>query len=134
MLVRVQPEQPFRARGEIADALVSETRGVIRKSATLFVPTISGASTEQARRDCVLRRLGLNRLVGQDHGAPPLITINERNPMKSVTRFQSQLLFRNGYKANRVIRIRPTPKLNFSFRPVRFGLKPEIIKYECKSD
>ena len=54
--------------------------------------------------------------------------------MRSVRRFQSQLLFRNGYKANRVIRIRPTAKLNFSFRPVRFGLKPEIISYECKSD
>ena len=44
--------------------------------------------------------------------------------MRSVRRFQSQLLFRNGYKANRVIRIRPTAKLNFRFRPVRFGLKP----------
>jgi hypothetical protein len=54
--------------------------------------------------------------------------------MRSVHRSQSQLLFRNSYKANRVIRIRPTAKLNFSFRPVRFGLKPEIITYECKSD
>lgn len=54
--------------------------------------------------------------------------------MRSVRRFQSQWLFRNGYKANRVIRIRPTAKLSFNFRPVRFGLKPEIISYECKSD
>ena len=54
--------------------------------------------------------------------------------MRPVRRFQSQLLFRKGYKANRVIRIRPVTKLNFSFRPVRFGLKPEITSYECKSD
>ena len=54
--------------------------------------------------------------------------------MRPVRRFPSQLLFRNGYKANRVIRIRPEAKLIFSFRPVRFGLKPEIIHYECKSD
>jgi hypothetical protein len=53
--------------------------------------------------------------------------------MKPVRRFQSQLLFRNGYKANRVIRIRPE-KLSFNFRPVRFGLKPKITTYECKSD
>lgn len=54
--------------------------------------------------------------------------------VRPVPRYQSQLLFRNGYKANRVIRIRPAAKLKFSFRPVRFGLKPEIISYECKSD
>jgi hypothetical protein len=54
--------------------------------------------------------------------------------MKPVRRFQSQLLFRNGYKANRVIRIRPAAKLKFNFRPVRFGLKPKITTYECKSD
>ena len=61
------------------------------------------------------------------------LIINERNPMKPVRRFQSQLLFRNGYKADRVIRISPA-KLNFNFRPVRFGLKPKITTYECKSD
>ena len=54
--------------------------------------------------------------------------------MRPVRRFQSQLLFRNGYKTNRVIRIRPAAKLNFSFRSVRFGLKPEVTSYECKSD
>jgi len=35
------------------------------------------------------------------------------------------LLFRKSYKPNRILRIRPT-KLKFSFRPVRFGLKPQI--------
>ena len=46
--------------------------------------------------------------------------------MKPVLRYRSQLLFRKSYKPNRVIRIKPTAKLNFIFRPVRFGLKPEI--------
>ena len=46
--------------------------------------------------------------------------------MKPVLRYQSQLLFRKSYKPNLVIRIRPLTKLNFSFRPVGFGLKPKI--------
>ncbi len=52
--------------------------------------------------------------------------------MRSTTRYQSQLLFRKSYKPNRVIRIRPV-KLKFSFRPVRFGLKPQIKPYECNT-
>jgi hypothetical protein len=52
--------------------------------------------------------------------------------MKFVRRYQSQLLFRKSYKPNRVIRIRPT-KLQFTFRPVRFGVKPKITTYECES-
>ena len=50
--------------------------------------------------------------------------------MKPVIRYQSQLLFRKSYKPGRVIRIRPA-KLKFIFRPVRFGLKPQIKTYEC---
>ena len=46
--------------------------------------------------------------------------------MKPVLRFQSQLLFRKSYKPNRIIRIRPAAKLSFSFRPVRFGVKPKM--------
>ena len=53
--------------------------------------------------------------------------------MKPIRRYQSQLLFRIGYKPDRVIRIRPA-KLNFNFRPERFGVKPKMISYECKSD
>lgn len=45
--------------------------------------------------------------------------------MKPVLRYQSQLLFRKSYKPCRALRIRPT-KLRFSFRPVRFGVKPKI--------
>ncbi len=51
--------------------------------------------------------------------------------MRPVLRYQSQLLFRKSYKPNRIIRIRPV-KLSFSFRPVRFGLKPQIKTYECE--
>ena len=47
--------------------------------------------------------------------------------MKPVIRYQSQSLFRKGYKPNRLIRIRPTARLNIAFRPVRrFGLKPQL--------
>lgn len=52
--------------------------------------------------------------------------------MKPVLRYQSQLLFRKSYKPNRILRIKPGTKLNFVFRPVRFGLKPQIKTYECK--
>jgi hypothetical protein len=52
--------------------------------------------------------------------------------MKPVLRHQSQLLFRKSYKPNRVLRIKPV-KLNFDFRPVRFGVKPQIKTYECDS-
>jgi hypothetical protein len=41
--------------------------------------------------------------------------------MKPVLRYQSQLLFRKSYKPNRVIRIRPAPRLNLVFRPARAG-------------
>ena len=51
--------------------------------------------------------------------------------MKPVMRYQSQLLFRKSYKPNRILRIRPV-KLSFSFRPVGFGLKPQIKTYECE--
>ena len=46
--------------------------------------------------------------------------------MKPVIHYQSQLLFRKSYKPNRIIRIKPAAKLNFVFRPVRFGAKPKI--------
>ena len=46
--------------------------------------------------------------------------------MRPVIRYQSQLLFRRSYKPSRVIRIRPAVKLNFVFRPSRFGVKPQL--------
>ena len=47
--------------------------------------------------------------------------------MRTTIRYQSQLLFRRSYKPNRVIRIRPTGRLNLVFRPVkRFGAKPQL--------
>ena len=59
-------------------------------------------------------------------------SLNERKAMRPVIRYQSQLLYRKSYKPSRIIRIRPT-KLNFEFRPVRFGLKPKITTYECET-
>jgi hypothetical protein len=46
--------------------------------------------------------------------------------MKPVIRYRSQLLFRKSYRSNRILRIKPAAKLNFIFRPVRFGLKPQV--------
>jgi hypothetical protein len=49
------------------------------------------------------------------------------NRAEPVLRYQSQLLFRKSYKPRRVIRIRPTGKVNIVFRPVRrFGAKPQL--------
>ena len=53
--------------------------------------------------------------------------------MKPILRYQSQLLFRKSYKPNRVLRIRPVVNLQFTFRPVRFGVKPQIKTYECET-
>ena len=49
--------------------------------------------------------------------------------MKPIVRYRSQMLFREDIRPHRVIRIKPA-KLNFIFRPARFGLKPKIIPYE----
>ena len=58
-----------------------------------------------------------------DHHQP----LMKENSMKPIMRYQSQLLFRRSYKPHRVMRIRPTPRLNFVFRPVnRFGSKPQL--------
>ena len=47
--------------------------------------------------------------------------------MKSILRYQSQLLFRRSYKPNRVMRIRPARRLKLVFRPVnRFGAKLQL--------
>ena len=64
-------------------------------------------------------------------GRPINLSQTKGNIMKPVLRYQSQLLFRKSYKPNRV-RIKPA-KLNFAFRPVRFGIKPQIIPYKCDS-
>jgi hypothetical protein len=63
---------------------------------------------------------------GAANRAPRIFTNNQRNPMKPVIRYQSQLLYRRSYKPSRILRIKPTAKLRFSFRPVRFGVKPQI--------
>ena len=48
--------------------------------------------------------------------------------MKTVIRYQSQLLYRRSYKPLRSIRIRPAQRLNIVFRPARrFGAKPELV-------
>ena len=47
--------------------------------------------------------------------------------MRSTIRYQSKLLFRTSYKPSRVMRIRPSRRLNVVFRPVnRFGAKPQL--------
>jgi hypothetical protein len=47
--------------------------------------------------------------------------------MKSVIRYQSQLLFRKSYKPKRILRVSPPPKPTMVFRPVnRFGTKPRL--------
>ena len=49
------------------------------------------------------------------------------NHMKPVIRYQSQLLLRRSYKPDRAIRIRPSAKPAFVFRPMRrFGSKPQL--------
>jgi hypothetical protein len=60
---------------------------------------------------------------------PPFdLTLNERNPMKPVIRYQTQLLFRKSYKPVRLIRIRPAHKATSVVRPARAG--PQFNKYE----
>jgi hypothetical protein len=44
------------------------------------------------------------------------------------------LLFRKSYKPERPMRIKPAVKLNFVFRPVRFGIKPQFKAAECKPE
>ena len=50
--------------------------------------------------------------------------------MKPILRYQSKLLLRRSYKPNRILRFKPA-NLKIEFRPVRFGVKPQIKTYEC---
>lgn len=43
--------------------------------------------------------------------------------MKSIIRYQSQLLYRRSYKPVRTIRLRPFAKASYSFRPIKLGTK-----------
>jgi hypothetical protein len=52
--------------------------------------------------------------------------------MRPVKYYQSQLLFRKSYKPNRIIRIRPAPKLNLVFKPGRAGPKDQRYEYETR--
>ena len=52
--------------------------------------------------------------------------------MKQVIRYQSKLLFRKSYRPERMLRIKPA-RIKVIFRPVGFGVKPEIKTYECES-
>jgi hypothetical protein len=63
---------------------------------------------------------------------PTAATETKGNSMKPTFRYRSQIFFRLNARPNRVIRIKPA-KLNFIFRPARFGLKPKIIPYEHQS-
>jgi hypothetical protein len=60
---------------------------------------------------------------------PTTATETKGNSMKPTFRYRSQKNFRLNIRPNRVIRIKPA-KLNFIFRPARFGLKPKITPYE----
>ena len=60
--------------------------------------------------------------------------ITKGNHMKTIRRYQSQLLFHQSYKPNRILRIKPAGKLSFSFRPVRFGMKPRIVNTMPSAD
>jgi hypothetical protein len=51
--------------------------------------------------------------------------------MKPMLRYRNQMLFRQSIQPKRILRIRPA-KMNFVFRPVRFGVKPKITKYESR--
>ena len=53
--------------------------------------------------------------------------------MRITIRRQSHLLPRKSYKPVRFIRIQPI-RLKIEFSQVRFGAKPEIKTYECKTD
>jgi hypothetical protein len=52
--------------------------------------------------------------------------------MKPILRYRSQMLFRQSIQPKRILRIRPA-KLNFIFRPTRFGVKPKIKLHECQT-
>jgi hypothetical protein len=46
--------------------------------------------------------------------------------MKSIIRYQSQLLYRRAYKPVRTVRFRPAVKLSFTFRPLKLDPKRRI--------
>jgi hypothetical protein len=106
--------------------------GFLPQPSTLNPQPIPEGRQIQAGCTCLENRIGVAEVGALPTPSANFKPLTKGNPMKPVLRYQSQLLFRKSYKPNRVIRIRPV-KLNFSFRPVRFGLKPQIKTYECES-
>jgi hypothetical protein len=76
--------------------------------------------------------------IGLPHPVAPVIvpqptsTQTKGDPMKPILRYRSQMLFRQSIPPKRILRIRPA-KLNFIFRPTRFGVKPKIKLHECQT-
>lgn len=55
------------------------------------------------------------------------INLNERNPMRPVITYRSQLLFRRSYKPGRVRLVKAAPPGRLVFKPSRgFGSKPQF--------
>jgi hypothetical protein len=99
VLVRVQPWQPIYGR----QADISWLR--LSRKQDRLIPEVGALPTPSAN-----------------------FNHQQKNPMKSVMRYQSQLLYRRSYKPLRAIRIRPAQRLNIVFRPARrFGSKPELV-------
>ena len=129
VLVRVQVWQPFSgcnvsSRWALARGHSSERGG---RRCNSCHPDHFGWLAEQ---QCPgpENRVSLRAASVQSLHHPPISeTSTKGNTMKSVIRYQSQLLYGRSYKPNRVIRLRPTAKLNLVFRPVRrFGVKPQL--------
>ena len=88
--------------------------------------------TDRKQKGVRSRNVSASRSAGPDNQVCRRTVEPKGDPMKPVIRYQSQLLFRKSYKPNRVIRIRPAPKVTLIVRPARAG--PQNKPYEYATD
>jgi hypothetical protein len=133
VLVRVQLWQPIWKAGRYKLAAPVPKTGSVQTRGRSITdafrqPSPPASADGEGCRGEAKRRRAVSR-PGSSFGPASQFfkPLTKGNPMKPVLRYQSHLLYRKSYKPKRVIRIRPTGKLNIVFRPVnRFGAKPQL--------
>jgi len=91
--------------------------------------TNTARSQRQEPKTVCMMPPGFQLRTNQDRG----VTKPKGKTMKPVIRYRTQSLPQRSYKPSRMLRIRPV-KMQFIFRPVRFGVKPKITDYEFETD
>jgi len=125
-----QPDQTHDHELIIAELAGTEIRQSAAESGDSGSVKATTVAEDPAEAKATIHSLsGRRQPTGLAHSVAPVVvsqpttTKTKVNSMKPIIRYRSQMLFRQSIQPKRILRIRPA-KLNFIFRPVRFGVKP----------